>query len=195
MQHAVLAIVMILCVGVGAASAGGPPPAADKYAGKPGVVVTDVLEMRAVVASIDYTQRLMTVKNPQGRFFSLKADKAVKNFQNLKKGDRIRVDFIESIAVSVRRSDGPPNAVETRLVSVAPKGAKPAILLAETIQMPARVAAVDLKAHTLTIQEPNGSRKTVTVDRSFKKLNEIRKGDDVILRLTEAVAIRIEKTK
>jgi hypothetical protein len=195
MQQTILLLAMILSLGVGAASAGGPPPAADKYAGRPGVVVTDVLEMRAVVESIDTGKRILALKNPQGRSFSLKADKAVKNFQNLKRGDRVRVDFIESIAVSVRRSGAPPQAVETRLVSVAPKGAKPAILLAETIQLPARVEAVDPKAHTLAIREPNGGRKSVTVDRSFKKLNEIRKGDDVILRLTEALAIRIEKTK
>lgn len=189
------AIALLLCVGAGSASAGGPPPAADKYAGKPGVVVTDVMEMRAVVESIDTAKRIVTLKNPQGRSFSLKADKAVKNFQHLKRGDRVRVDFVESIAVSVRRSDASPNAVETRLVSVAPKGAKPAILLAETVQMAAVVEAVDLKAHALAIQERKGSRKTVAVDRSFKKLNQFRKGDDVILRMTEALAIRIDKTK
>jgi hypothetical protein len=195
MQHLVLVIAMILCVGVGAASAGGPPPAADKYAGKPGVVVTDVLEMRAVVESIDSAKRIVRLKNPQGRSFSFKADKVVKNFQNLKRGDRVRVDCIESIAVLVRRADAPPNALEPRLVSVAPKGAKPAVLLVETIQMPAKVEAVDLKAHTLAILDPDGGRKTVTVDRSFKRLGEVRKGDDVVLRLTEALAIRIEKTK
>jgi hypothetical protein len=157
--------------------------------------VADVLEMRAVVESIDPAKRIVVLKGPQGRLLSLKADTAVKNFQHLKRGDRVRVDFIESIAVSVRRSDAPPNAAEARLVSVAPKGAKPPILLAETIQMAAVVEAVDLKAHTLAIRERNESRKTITVDRSFKKLSGVRKGDDVILRLTAALAIRIEKTK
>jgi hypothetical protein len=195
MQLLIRAIAMILCIGVGAASAGGPPPAADTYVGKPGVVVADVLEMRAVVESIDPAKRIVALKGPQGRLLSLKADTAVKNFQHLKRGDRVRVDFIESIAVSVRRSDAPPNAAEARLVSVAPKGAKPPILLAETIQMAAVVEAVDLKAHTLAIRERNESRKTITVDRSFKKLSGVRKGDDVILRLTAALAIRIEKTK
>jgi hypothetical protein len=195
MQLILRVMAMLVCVGIGSASAGGPPPAADKYAGKPGIVVTDALEMRAVVEAIDPAKRTLKLRDPQGRSFSLKADKTVKNFQNLKKGDRIRVDFIESIAVSVRRSDAPPNAVDTRLVSVAPKGAKPAILLAETVQMAAVVEAVDLKAHTLAIRERNGTRRTVTVDRSFKKLGEVRRGDDVILRMTEALAIRIEKTK
>lgn len=195
MQLILRVMAMLVCIGIGSASAGGPPPAADKYAGKPGIVVTDALEMRAVVEAIDPAKRTLKLKDPQGRSFSLKADKTVKNFQNLKKGDRIRVDFIESIAVSVRRSDAPPNAVDTRLVSVAPKGAKPAILLAETVQMAAVVEAVDLKAYTLAIRERNGTRRTVTVDRGFKKLGEVRKGDDVILRMTEALAIRIEKTK
>ncbi|MCU0560816.1 MAG: hypothetical protein MUD16_11585 [Desulfobacterales bacterium] len=186
---------ILLCIGAGSATAGGPPPAVDKYAGKPGVVVTDVLEVRAVVEAIDPAKRLLKLKGSQGRSFSLKADASIKNLQNIKRGDRVRVDLIESIAVSVRRSDQPPNAAEARLVSVAPKGAKPAILLAETVQMAAVVEAVDLKAHALAIRERSGARKTVAVDRSFKKLGEIRKGEDVILRMTEALAIRIEKTK
>ena len=195
MHLILLPVALFFCIGVGSASAGGPPPAADKYAGKPGVVVTDVLEIRAVVESIDTVKRIVTLKSPQGQPLRLKADKAVKNLQHLRRGDHVRVDCIESIAVSVRRSDLPPNAVEARLVSVAPKGAKPAILLAETVQMAAVVEAVDLKAYTLAIRERNGSRKTVAVDRGFKKLGEVRKGDGVVLRMTEALAIRISKTK
>mgnify|MGYP001119424111 CR=1 FL=1 len=82
MQLLIRAIAMILCIGVGAASAGGPPPAADTYVGKPGVVVADVLEMRAVVESIDPAKRIVALKGPQGRLLSLKADTAVKNFQH-----------------------------------------------------------------------------------------------------------------
>ncbi len=181
--------------GGGAGAAGGPPAAADKFADRPGVVVTEVLEIRAVVEAIDPAKRLVTLKGPQGRSFTLKADKAVINLNQIRKGDSVRVDFVESIAVLVSRADAPANAAGSRLVSVAPKGAKPAVLLAETVQVTAVVAAVDLKAHTISIKQPGGSRKAVTVDRGFKRLREFRPGDRVILRLTEALALKIEKRK
>ncbi len=195
MKRALATMAIIYWVLTGAAAAGGPPTAADKFADRPGVVVTEVLEIRAVVEAIDPAKRLVTLKGPQGRSFTLKADKAVINLNQIRKGDSVRVDFVESIAVLVSRADAPANTAGSRLVSVAPKGAKPAVLLAETVQVTAVVAAVDPKAHTISIKQPGGSRKAVMVDRGFKRLREFRPGDRVILRLTEALALKIEKRK
>ncbi|MCU0539426.1 MAG: hypothetical protein MUF46_06005 [Desulfobacterales bacterium] len=192
----VLAAMAIICWALaGAASAGGPPPAADPFPGRPGVVVTDVLEMRAVVEAIDPAKRIVSLKGPQGRSFTLKADKAVANLNQIRKGDSVRVDFVESIVVMMSPADAPANAAGGRLVSVAPKGSKPAVLLAETLPVRAVVQSVDPKAHTISLKEAGGGLKTVPVDRGFKRLQEFRPGDRVMVRLTEALALKIEKRK
>jgi hypothetical protein len=195
MKRLLVAVALIGWIGAGAARAGGLSPAAEKEVGKPGVVVADVLEVKAVLESIDYKKRTTTLKDNKGRAITLKADKAVKNFDQLKKGDVVLADFVEPIAIFIRKANAPQNAAEARLVSVAPKGSHRGVLLAEAFQVAAAVESIDIKARLITLKEPNRSVRVVAVDKGFKNLEGIKKGDEVVLRVTEAIAIKIEKRK
>ena len=195
MKRILLAIAMLMGIGAGAAQAGGPSPAAEKELSKPGVVVADVLEVKATIEAIDYKKNIFTLKGIQGGTITLKADKAVRNFDQLKKGDGVLTDFVESIAIFIRLASAPQNAAEARLVSVAPKGAKLGVLLAETFPVRAAVEFIDYKARQVTLKEPNGSSRIVPVDKSFKHLDGVKRGDDVVARVTEAIAVKVEKKR
>jgi len=195
MKRVLAAVALIVWFGAGAARAGGLSPAAEKEVGKPGVIVADVLEVKAVLDAIDYKKRTVTLKDNKGRAISLKADKAVKNFDQLKKGDVVLADFVEPIAIFIRKAGAPQSAAEARLVSIAPKGSHRGVLLAEAFQVAATVESIDLKARLITIKEPNRGGRVVAVDKGFKNLEGIKKGDEVVLRVTEAIAIKIEKRK
>lgn len=195
MKRVLLAVALIVWIGAGAARAGGLSPAAEREVAKPGVVVVDVLEVKAVLEAIDHKKRTLTLKDNQGKAITLKADKSVKNFDQLKKGDVVLADFVESIAIFIRKADAPQSAAEARLVSVAPKGSNRGVLLAETFQVSAAVESIDFKARLVTLKEPNQSVRVVAVDKGFKNLEGFKKGDEVVLRVTEAIAIKIEKRK
>jgi hypothetical protein len=195
MKRLLVAVALIVWIGAGAARAGGLSPAAEKEVGKPGVVVADVLEVKAVLESIDYKKRTTTLKDNKGRAINLKADKAVKNFDQLKKGDVVLADFVEPIAIFIRKANAPQSAAEARLVSIAPKGSHRGVLLAEAFQVAAAVESIDFKARLVTLKEPNRSARVVAVDKGFKNLEGIKKGDEVVLTVTEAIAIKIEKRK
>lgn len=195
MKRLLAAVVLIGWIGAGAAHAGGLSPAAEREMAKPGVVVADVLEVKAVLEAIDHKKRTVTLKDNKGTAITLKADKAVKNFDHLKKGDVALTDFVESIVIFIRKATAPQSAGEVRLVSVAPKGSNRGVLLAETVQVAGAVESIDVKARLVTIKEPNRSARIVPVDKGFKNLAGIKKGDEVILRVTEAIAIKIEKRK
>lgn len=195
MKRILLAAAMMIGIGAVSAQAGGPSPAAEKEFFKPGVVVADVLEVKAAIEAIDHKKDTLTLKGMQGRAITLKADKTVRNFDQLKKGDGVLVDFVESIAVFIRKAGAPQNAAEARLISVAPKGAKTGVLLAETFPVRAVVESIDPKGRQVALKEPNGSVRVVPVDRSFKHLDGVKTGDDVVVRITEAIAIKIEKRK
>jgi hypothetical protein len=154
-----------------------------------------VLEVKATVEAVDYKKRIVTLRGAKGSTITLRADKAVRNFDQLKKGDVVLTDYVESIAIYMRAAGAPPSAAETRLVSVAPKGAKVGVLLAETFQLLAVIEAIDAKARQVTLKEPDGSRLLVPVDKSFRNLERFRKGEEVALRITEAIAIKVEKSK
>lgn len=195
MKRLLAAVVLIGWIGAGAAHAGGLSPAAEREMAKPGVVVADVLEVKAVLEAIDHKTRTVTLKDNKGTAITLKADKAVKNFDHLKKGDVVLTDFVESIAIFIRKATAPQSAAEVRLVSVAPKGSNRGVLLAETAQVAGAVESIDLKARLVTLKEPHRSARVVAVDKGFKNLERIKKGDEVVLRVTEAIAIKIEKRK
>ena len=105
------------------------------------------------------------------------------------------VEFVESAAISIRKANARQSAAEVRLVSVAPKGANRGVLLAETFQLTAVVESIDYKGRLLTVKEPNRSIRIIPVDKSIKQLESIKKGEEVVLRVTEPIAIKIEKRK
>jgi hypothetical protein len=89
--------------------------------------------------------------------------------------------------------DNPPASEgEAALVALAPKGAKPGGLMANTVQVIAKVTAIDLKHHKATLLFPDGTTKTVAV-RKDVDLTKREVGEEVVIRCTEAVAIVVEK--
>jgi translation elongation factor P/translation initiation factor 5A len=195
MKRIILAAVILIWTGAQVALAGGLSPAAEKDTARPGVVVTDVLEVKATIEAIDSKKRVLTLRGTQGRAITLRADRAVKNFEQLKKGDGILVDFVESVAIFIRPAKAPQSSAEARLVTIAPKGTKTGALLAETFALTAIVESLDIKTRQMTVKEPHGDRWILPVDKSFKNLDRFRKGEEVVLRVTEAIAINVEKRK
>jgi hypothetical protein len=59
--------------------------------------------------------------------------------------------------------------------------------------MTAKVEAIDYDKRTVTLMGPQGNRRMVKVDESVKRLNEVKPGDEVVVRYTEAVAIAFSK--
>jgi hypothetical protein len=78
------------------------------------------------------------------------------------------------------------------LVALAPQGAKPGGLMANTVQITAKVKAIDLKAHKATLEFPDGSSKTFAV-RKDVDLTKGKVGDEVVIRATEALAVSVSK--
>jgi translation elongation factor P/translation initiation factor 5A len=116
----------------------------------------------------------------------------VRNFDQIKVGDTVNLTFVDEVAAYVRKADAPPMAEEGAMVALAPKGAKPGALMAETAEVKAKVEAVDLKKHTITFLNPDGSKKTVKVGKKAKELKELQKGDDIVLRITQAMLIDVK---
>jgi hypothetical protein len=78
-------------------------------------------------------------------------------------------------------------------VALAPKGQKPAGLMAETTELTGSVESTDAKARTIAVKGPAGNVRTFKVDKAVKNFGQIKKGDQVVLRFTEAVALSVVK--
>lgn len=186
----VMAVFMVLVlVSAGLAA---ETKAAKKPAEKPAGVMVDVVTVQATVDSVDAAKRTVTFKMPSGIQRTVKAGPEVKNFDQIKPGDKMTARFLESVAIVVAKKGEAPAASEAQVVEVAAKGEKPGAVVVNTLDITAVVEKIDYKKRVVSLKGPEGNVRDFVVDKSVKKFKNIKKGDDVFVRLTEAVAITID---
>ena len=160
--------------------------------GAPGGAVVQTYTITARVAAIDKTSRKVTLVSPDGFKKVVKVGPEAVNFDQVHVGDRLKVTATEELVVQMSR---PGEAVDTGVagvVALAPKGAKPGGLAAETLQITATVQAIDLEARKVRLRFPDGDSRVLPV-RSDVDLAARKVGDQVVIRSTETLAIAVEK--
>ena len=160
--------------------------------GVPGGVTTEVEQIRAVVTAIDHTKRTFTLQDAQGNRRTLQAVPEMVNFPQLRVGDKVRATVTIERVVFLRE----PDAVATpdggaALLATAPEGSKPGMLMADTVEVTARVMAIDTTQHTATLVFADGSRKLVRV-RPDVVLKTEYLNRQLVIRLTSAFAVGVE---
>ena len=160
--------------------------------GVPGGVFVETYKNTATVTAIDAATRKVTLVTKDGRMDTFKAGPEVINFDQIRIGDQVKATVTEQVAVYMAKDNPPASEGEASLVALAPKGAKPGALMANTVQVTAKVTAIDLKHHKATLKLPDGTTKTVAV-RPDVDLTQRQVGEEVVIRVTEAVAIAVEK--
>lgn len=165
---------------------------AKKQAGEPGAIAVMAATATATVQAVDSAKRTVTLKMPDGTVKTFKLGKEVRNFDQIKVGDQVKTTYVDELTVFLRKADVPPSAEEVTNVMLAPKGAKPGVIVANTTQMSAKITAVDARKRTVTLMGPEGKSKTLMVAKTVN-LKGVKKGDDVVVRYTEALAILVEK--
>ena len=165
---------------------------AKKDAPADGIVLTETAQIKAKVEDIDTAKRTVTLKGPRGNTVTLKADQSIENFDQIKKGDQIVATYIESMAVFVAKAGEKPVTGEVEVVKAAPKGDKPSIIAVDTVQETLAVVGIDYKQRKITLKWPDGKTKTVKIHKNVKGFKKIKKGDSIVVRLTEAVAVAVK---
>jgi hypothetical protein len=160
--------------------------------GVPGGVVIDTYQITGKVAEVDHAKRTYTLVTPDGRKTQYKAGPEVTNFDQVRVGDQVKATVTDSLVVRMREKGEARTDGETGLVALNPKGGKPGVLMADTVEVTARVKSVDLNNHKATLEFPDGSTRTVSV-RPDVKLSSTDVGREVVIRTTEAVAVSVEK--
>ena len=171
---------------------GGTTTPATAQSAEPGAIVVETTGMTATVAAIDKLNRRITLVAPDGRRATYKVSKDAINFDQIRVGDRVIATVTEELAVFLRKAGTPPSVGEGAEVALAPKGAKPGVVMAETAEVTARVVAVDAMSRRVTLQFVDGTTKTVRVNPDINLAN-VAPGDAVTVRITEALAILVEK--
>jgi hypothetical protein len=161
---------------------------------KPGALIVDEMSVTAVVKTVDHAKRTVTLLLPDKKEKTFTVGKEAVNFPQVKVGDEVKASYIESVAVFVNKPGEKPAAGEATTVALAPKGAKPGALVANTQKITAKVTALDHKTRVVTLTGPEGNSLTFTVGPDVKRLDEIKVGDTISLSYTEALMVDVVAT-
>ncbi|HEY5763190.1 MAG TPA: hypothetical protein VIS73_08275 [Rhodocyclaceae bacterium] len=155
----------------------------------PGRVITSTARREAIVESVNKETREIKVLDANGKIHKFVAGEMVANFDQIEPRDRIVTEYLESVAVFVV-PEGTPEMGDMGLVEVAPLGEKPGMAMADTYMIAARVDAVDTDTRIVTLRGKDGFQTAIRVADDIELAN-LKVGDEVRMRVTEAVAISV----
>jgi hypothetical protein len=185
-------VAMLVLTSCTSAPSGKRASAAAYQPGVPGGVRVQAIEETAIVTAVDAATRKVTLATSDGKKSTVKAGPEVVNFAQIAVGDQVKVAIVEELVVYLKAKGELSADGQASAIALAPLGAKPGGAIADTIQVTAKVTAIDLKNHRATLQFPDGSSRTVAV-RDDVDLAKRSIGEEVVIRSTEAVAIRVVK--
>jgi hypothetical protein len=148
----------------------------------------------ATVAAVDAAKGTVTIKNAQGRQRDIQLRPGSENFDRIKVGDKIGGIVVPEMAVAVEKAGAAPtrrSETSSGMTILESKGAKPGLLVADVDEVNGKIQSVDASARTITITEADGNARTLKTAPRVD-LSDLKAGDEVTVRVTEVVGIKVE---
>src|SRR5262249_47511692 len=121
--------------------------------GKAAAVQT--IQLTATITKIDAKTREVTMKGPEGREATIVAGPEVKNFAQLKVGDKVQAEYTQALALELKKGGGMPVArTEKAMAATAKPGEKPAAAAGREITIVGDVIEVDAATKRVTVKGP-----------------------------------------
>jgi Cu/Ag efflux protein CusF len=158
--------------------------------GKAGAVA--VVTATATVEAVDPATRTVTLKNDKGETRTVVASEEVRNFDQIKVGDKVSLKYAEALTLELKK-DGKAvvGRKDTESLKRAAPGEKPGGIAKRETTIVADVVGVDAAKKTVTLKGPKGRVVDLNVEDP-EQLKLIKKGDKVEAVYTEALAISME---
>lgn len=149
------------------------------------------VKISATITAIDKAKRDVTLKGPQGNLLTVNAGPEVKNFDNLKVGDQVDLQYVEALTLELKKGGGlVVKRSETADAVKAAPGTAPGAAIGRQVTVVADVIATDPAKQSVTLKGPQQTVELRIPDPAqFKR---IAKGDQVEATFTQAVAIAVE---
>jgi hypothetical protein len=157
----------------------------------PGAVVADAVEEIVTVRAVNQEARTVTVEAPNGNIVTIKVPPESQNLDQVYAGAKFLVRYLQSVAVFISPTGGEPSADEGTAMQLAEKGATPGGVIVTVKQVQARVDDINYDTRTVVLTGPEGDPVKLVVDDRVKRFNEVKKGDIVVVRYTEAIGMKM----
>jgi len=147
------------------------------------------------VTKIDKKTRTIFFKNNEGES-KFVAGPEIKNFDQIKKGDRLSVTYELAVAIELikTKSDGIRSKVETSSEVASKPGEKPTRTISNTTTIIADIVDVDRAKKLVSVKGPSGKVTVVTV-KNPQLLADVNVGEQVKVVYFDAMAASITAPK
>ncbi len=156
--------------------------------------VTDEVSAEASVLGVNKASRDITIQRPDGEILVIVAGPAVRNFDQIKAGDKVVAQYTVSLAARVLAAGEPDTAPVAGLAAGrAETGQMPAGAIGAGVALTVKVQSVDKAQHIVTFTGPDGRMHVMRAQRDEGKefVDGLKSGDRVELIYKEAVAISV----
>ena len=169
--------------------------AADKKNDKIEVLSKDavLLTIDAEVENINYKTREVTLKDSEGKTVKITVEMSAGKLENVKKGDLVAIEYLESVEISLVSSDKlKAGVVGGAAVGTSDPEKKPAKVKVAQVNVILTIEKIDLKNELVTLKDAKGNIETVKA-RNPENLKKGKVGDKVIITVTKAIGYKVTK--
>jgi Cu/Ag efflux protein CusF len=151
----------------------------------------ETVSLTGVVRGVDTGSRRLTVEGPD-RTVVYRVSDEVRNFDQIEVGDRVSLNYYESVAVAMADPDDPGDALTDTFGARSAEGARPGAVGAAVTTFVVELVAYDAPTGIATIRTPQGEVRSVRVARELRRFAAARDpGDRILVLVEEAVAVGV----
>jgi hypothetical protein len=159
-----------------------------------GAAVAEQIEAKAIVESVDQSTRTIVLRREDGSLVSIKAGPEVRNFAQVKAGDRVAVRVrLGVLAVMAPDREVAGTVTRSDVAAQAPAGAKPSVLTGEAVLVRVTFDSYDSKTRTVNLTLPSGQERTTVL--KTKQMQDfaagLKAGDKVDVTFVQSIAVAV----
>jgi hypothetical protein len=182
-----MAFSLVLSRYASAQEPGGPAGTADSESLRSATVLT----VHGKIVEVDRAKSLVTLES-EGQRVTLKIDNP-HNLEAAKVGDAIVCRYYETVTVRKKKPDeNIPNLSVKEGIVTAKRGGMPGAVADQRASVVLSVTEVDPANGILTVKGPDGSVEKVRA-KDPRNLRHVKAGDELVVTVTRATAISLEK--
>ncbi|HYG85706.1 MAG TPA: hypothetical protein VD978_05570 [Azospirillum sp.] len=160
-------------------------------ADRPRVVLVENVRLNATVTAMDKDSRTVTLRYPDGIEETVKAGPEVRNFDQIRVGDTVLAEYARQTNIFARPPLSGTSATARSSFNRAQPGEMPRGTAVQTTEITAVIEDIDQAARRVTLRGPQGRARTIQVSPDVQGLENVHKGDEVVIRQTEAISLAV----
>ena len=157
------------------------------------VVISDLVEAKAVVESVDIKKRTVQLRDDSGELDSIIAGPEVRNLAKVHPGDHVVVSLHRSVALELSKPGSTPVTGVASAVARAPLGAQPSGIRTEIVHARVQIQGIDLANRTVSFVGPARILRTLQIrdQRVLDFVRTLHEGDEVDVTYRTAIAASV----